>query len=48
MYVLFLNDMRQSKSEFLEPVARSESPDDLIALLENNKSEPYRDVETLK
>lgn len=43
MWVLLLNDMRSSKIEILTPVARAETKEALLAFLEREKVEGYRD-----
>lgn len=43
MFVLELNDMRSSKIEHLNPVARAESKEALLAFMEVEKVEPYKD-----
>jgi hypothetical protein len=42
-YLLLLNDMRGSKSEILEPVARATDPQKLIDFMQRERVEPYRD-----
>jgi len=41
MYVLCLNDMRSSKIEILQDVARAETKEQLKAFVEKHKVEPY-------
>jgi hypothetical protein len=43
VFVLYLNPMREGKSERLFPVARAESRGELEALLAREKVEGYRD-----
>ena len=43
MFVLFLNDMRSSKCESCESVAKADSREELDALLARERVEGYRD-----
>jgi hypothetical protein len=43
MFVLLLNDMRSGRIEDLTPVARAETKEELLALLEREKVEEYTD-----
>jgi len=43
MFVLCLNDMRGPKVEVLSPVCCAESAEELVRLMEREKSEPYDD-----
>jgi hypothetical protein len=43
MWVLLLNDMRMPKIEMLEPVARAETKEALIAYLGSQEVETYQD-----
>lgn len=44
MYVLMLNDMRSAKCEYIQPVLRAESRDEILALLKREEVDQYRDV----
>lgn len=41
MFILRLNDMRTSHVENLTSIARADTPDELMQLMENEKVEPY-------
>ncbi len=43
MWVLMLNDMRSSKAEILEAVAKAETKEQLEAFIERERVEPYSD-----
>lgn len=43
MWVLMLNDMRSSNIENMFPVCRAESYDALLAFVDREKVDPYRD-----
>jgi hypothetical protein len=43
MWILQLNDMRMPKVEMMTPVARADSREEIIALLERERVESYRD-----
>lgn len=43
LWVLCLNDMRFGNIESLAPVCRAETEAELVAFLESEKVEPYRD-----
>lgn len=43
MWVLLLNDMRYSQIEILDAVAKAETKEELLAFLDGEKVEMYRD-----
>ncbi len=43
MWILFMNDMRSAKIEYIEAVARSETKEGLLSFMEGEKVETYRD-----
>jgi hypothetical protein len=43
MWILYLNDMRSAKFEYLEPVVRAETKEALKAFLARNEVESYVD-----
>ncbi len=42
-YVLFLNDMRASQIENVQPVFQAETPEELVALVDRERVEGYGD-----
>jgi hypothetical protein len=44
VWLLFLNDMRSAHVENLRPVARASSREKLLALVERERVEPYREA----
>jgi hypothetical protein len=43
MWILQLNDMRMPKVEMMDAVARADTKEELLSLLEREKVEPYSD-----
>lgn len=42
-FVLVLNDMRSPKIEIVRPAVRADTPEELVAFMERERVEPYRE-----